>query len=37
MDEQKIIEAMDRAKELVVQLRRKREVSPEKLHKPYDI
>jgi hypothetical protein len=37
MDEQKAIEAMDRAKEKVEQLRREREVSPEKLHKPYDI
>jgi hypothetical protein len=37
MDEQKIIEAMDRAKKIVEQLRREREVPPEKLHKPYDI
>lgn len=37
MDEQKAIEAMDRAKKIVEQLRREREVSPEKLHKPYDI
>lgn len=37
MDEKKVIEAMDRAKEKVEQLRREREVSMEKLHKPYDI
>jgi len=37
MDEQKIIEAMDRAKEKVEQLHQEREVSQEKLHKPYEI
>ena len=37
MDEQKTIEAMDRAKEKVEQLRREREVPPKKLNQPYDI